>query len=166
VAESAIAKVRSRYAGSAERPLGSFLALMSAYGGLVTTASLLLRSAGRGLPHRIGSRDLVLLAVATFKLSRVMAKDPVTSPLRAPFTKFKSQAGEAELDEEVVGKGPQKAIGELVTCPFCLDQWIATALTLGWLANPRLARLVASTLTVVTAADVLQFGYDALQSSA
>jgi hypothetical protein len=139
--------------------------LMSAYGGLVTTAGLILRARGRGLPQRMDWSDLGLLAVATFKVSRLLAKDPVTSPLRAPFTQFKGQAGEAEVSEEVIGHGPQKAIGELLTCPFCLDQWVATALTVGWLANPRLTRLVASVMAVVSAADVLQFGYGALQSS-
>src|SRR6266568_6180594 len=50
---------------------------------------------------------------------RLITKDPVTSPLRAPFTVFEGQEGQAELKEEVRGHGARKAVGELVTCPFC-----------------------------------------------
>ena len=38
--------------------------------------------------------------MATHKLSRIIAKDPVTSPLRAPFTTFEGTSGPAELAEE------------------------------------------------------------------
>jgi hypothetical protein len=160
-----LADIRRRYAGSAERPLGSFVALMATYSGLVSAATLVLRARGVEVPERVSWRDLALMSVATFRLSRLLTKDPVTSPLRAPFVRFEGQSGEAEVAEKVVGKGPQKAVGELITCPFCFDQWVATALTIGWLASPRRARLVASVLTVVSTADLLQFGYDKLQSS-
>jgi hypothetical protein len=158
-------KIQQRYAGGSERPLGSFLALMATYGAVVTGVGVAMRARGVGLPQRVGWRDLGLLSVATFKLSRLLAKDPVSSPLRAPFTKFEGQSGEAEVAEEVVGDGPRKAIGELVTCPFCIGQWVGTGLFFCWLINPRLTRVAASVLTTVAAADVLQFGYDKLQSS-
>ncbi len=44
-------------------------------------------------------QDTALCAVATHKLSRLLARDPVTSPLRAPFTSYQGTAGPAELDE-------------------------------------------------------------------
>ena len=158
------ARIRRQYAGSAERPLGGYLGLMSLYGASVTGAGLVLRARGKKMPERVSWRDFGLLSVATFKLARVLAKDPVSSPFRAPFTHFEGQSGEAEVNEEVVGEGARKAIGELATCPFCLDQWVATALFVSWIANPRLTRLAASVLSTVAVADTLQFGYDALQS--
>jgi hypothetical protein len=158
-------EVKRRYEGSDDRPLGPFLGLLGGYGAGVTAVAGLLRWRRKRLPDQVPPQDLVLGALATHKLSRLLAKDPVSSPFRAPFTKFEGQSGEAEVAEEVIGTGWQHALGELVTCPFCLDVWVATAFILGYIAHPRLTRTVASGLAIVAGADVLQFGYDALQSS-
>jgi len=158
--------IKRRYEQGHERPLGSFLLIMGSYGTLVTTATAVLRRRGRRLPERIPLSDLALGAVATHKMARLIAKDPVTSPFRAPVTKFEGQSGEAEVAEEVVGTGLQHAIGDLVSCPFCLDVWVATSFVVGYVAKPRLARTVAGMLSMVAVADVLQFGYDALQATA
>jgi hypothetical protein len=106
------------------------------------------------------------MSVATHKLSRILAKDPVTSPLRAPFTTFNGTSGEAELAEEVRGSGRRKALGELVTCPFCIGVWVATAYGFALVTAPRATRLAGSVLTALTAADSLQLGYDWLQRAA
>jgi hypothetical protein len=156
--------IKARYAGNDERPLGSFIGLMSVYGTLVLGGAGYLRARKIELPERLPLRDLAMVAVATHKVARLLAKDPVSSPLRAPFTRFEGQAGEAEVKEEVIGSGPQKAIGELVTCPFCLDQWVGTAFLFGLLVQPKATRVAAALFTTVAAADVLQFGYDRLQS--
>ena len=65
--------------------------------------------------------------------------------------------GQAELKEEVRGHGARKAIGELVTCPFCLDLWVATGLMAGYIYLPRATRLAVDTLAVLSGADLLQF---------
>jgi hypothetical protein len=109
----------------------------------------------------------VLLTVATFRTARTVAKDPVTSPLRAPFTSYQGTSGEAEVAEEVREHGGVKhAIGELVTCPFCLAQWVATGFVFAYIAAPKATRLAALTMTAVAGADVLQFVYDAIQNGA
>ena len=56
-------------------------------------------------------------------------------------------------------------MGELLSCPFCLAVWVATALTGGLVLAPRVTRLVATILTAVTASDFLQFAYAAAQRS-
>jgi len=150
---------KAAYEGDEDRPLGSFLGLMGAYAGTVAGLAALVKVSGSQLPERVGWGDLVLTAVATHKVARLLAKDPVTSPLRAPFTRFAGTSGEAELAEEVRGTGPRKAIGELVTCPFCLGLWVATGFTFGLVVAPRATRLAAGALTCVTAADVLQLAY-------
>jgi hypothetical protein len=91
----------------------------------------------------------------------------VTSPLRAPFTSFRGTSGEAEVAEEIREHGGVKhAIGELITCPFCLAQWVGTAFVFGYVAAPRATRLAALTMTTVAGADVLQFVYDSIQNGA
>jgi hypothetical protein len=146
------------YRGDAkDLPLQSFAGLMGAYAAFVAAGALAVRRRGRALPERPAWADVALVAVATHRLSRLIAKSPVTSPLRAPFTTFEGTCGPAELKEEVRGTGARKAVGELVTCPFCISQWLATGFTFGLVLAPRATRMAAAVLTSVTAADFLQF---------
>jgi len=160
-----VQREQAAYRAGEERPLGSFTALMAGYAATVVGAAALVRRSRRELPERIGAADLALLAVATHKLSRRLAKDPVTSPLRAPFTRFDGTTGPAELKEQVRGSGPRKALGELVTCPFCMAQWIATGFCFGLVVAPRPTRFAASVLTVVSGSDLLQYAHAALDKA-
>jgi len=158
-------EVQRAYAGAHDRPLKGYLAVAGTYAALTATAVGVGRLRGARIPERIDVRDVALLGLAAHKLSRMIAKDPVLSPLRAPFTTFEGTSGEAELSERVRGTGAQHAFGELVTCPFCLAQWVATALAAGLVIAPRWTRLAASILAAKTIADLSQFGYDAAQKA-
>lgn len=162
-AREVVAEETSEYEGDRDRPLGGFVAVAGTYAAAVTGGAVVLRRRGGALPERVGPADLALLTVATHKLSRLLAKDPVTSPLRAPFTRYEGMSGPAELAEKVRGTGLRKAVGALVTCPFCLAVWVATAFVFGLVVAPRSTRLVASVLSVVAGADVLHFAYAALE---
>jgi hypothetical protein len=154
---------KARYSGGEERPLGGYLGAMGAYAAVTGTLAIVTRLTRRELPDGLPLRDVLLSAVATHKLSRLIAKDPVTSPLRAPFTVYQGTEGPAELAEEVRGQGARKAVGELITCPFCIDMWVATGLAAGFIYLPRATRLAVDTLAVLAGADLLQFGYAILQ---
>jgi hypothetical protein len=111
----------------------------------------------------VGAADLVTIGVASHKLSRLIAKDKVTSPLRAPFTEFDERGGPAEFEESARGTGLRRAIGELLICPYCLGLWVVAALSLGLLFAPRLTRLVASAFSALTISDFLQIAYKAAE---
>jgi Protein of unknown function (DUF1360) len=155
------------YAAGEDRPLGGLLGAMGVYSAVVTAGAAALRVSGRELPTRVPLGDAVLLTIGTFRLARRIAKDPITSPLRAPFTTFRGTSGEAEIAEQVREHGGVKhAVGELLTCPFCLAQWVATGFVFGYATAPRATRLAALTMTMVAGSDVLQFAYDAIQNGA
>ena len=154
------------YEPSGDRPLGGYLAVLGTYATLTGVAALLVRGRRGRLPERIPAADLALLAVATHKVSRVLAKDPVMSPFRAPVTEFSGQSGAAEVAERPRRSGVLHAVGELVTCPYCLAQWVGTGMMTGLLVAPRLTRLVASTMTVVAAADFIHITYQAAEKRA
>ena len=160
------ADVQRAYSAGQERPLKGYLQLLSIYATGTFGAAAVAKLRHIPAPTRVGVGDLMLVGISTHKLSRMIAKDPVLSPLRAPFTRFKGQSGEAELAEEVRGHGLQHAAGELITCPFCLAQWVGTAFVFGYVAAPRATRLAALTMTTVAGADVLQFVYDSIQNGA
>jgi disulfide bond formation protein DsbB len=141
-----------------QRPqLRGYVVLMGVYSSLVGLALYAAKRAGRLGPPR--PQDLVLIALATQRLSRLVSKDRVTSALRAPFTAYESEGGPGELEERPRGRGLRRAVGELLVCPFCLAQWIATALAVGLLFAPRVTRFLAGLFTVVGLADLLQLLY-------
>lgn len=151
----------SGYSNGAERPLKGYLAALGVYAGLVAAAVAVGRWQNVRLPTRFSLGDTALLAVATHKASRLVTKSSVGSALRAPFTRYERPAGAAELVESTRGRGVRHAVGELVTCPFCTDVWLAGALTAGFVFAPKAARLVATTLTAVAVSDALHLAYDA-----
>jgi hypothetical protein len=154
------------YRQGAERPLGTYLGALGAYGALLGGLGGAAWLAGRRLPHRISPGDLALMACTTHKVSRLIAKDPVLSPLRVPFTRFEGVSAPAELSEEVRGHGLRHGIGELLTCPFCMAQWVATGYAGGLVLAPRATRLFGAVMTALACADWLQLGYARLQQRA
>jgi hypothetical protein len=161
---SAAGAVKANYSHGVDRPLGTYAALVTGY--LTAGSALGLLAKKRNAPALVLSGgDLALATVATAWLGRTLAKDPITSFLRAPFTRFKGRAGEAELAEEVCGSGPRHGIGELLTCPFCLGPWVGGALVAGATLAPRATRAVTYIAVVAAGADVAQYGFAGLQQA-
>ena len=153
-----ITSLGEEYAPGADRPLGGYATLMGVYGAGGAAGAVALRRRNRPLPD-VRAVDIVLVGIATHKMARRMSKDSVTSPLRAPFTRYEGVSGPAELQERVRGKGLQKAVGELISCPFCLSQWVATGFVFGLVTAPRATRWAASVFASLALADFLQFAY-------
>jgi hypothetical protein len=144
-------------------PFAPYLAFMSIFGALTGAALLLARRQGRELPEKVGPGELLLVGTASHKLSRLLAKDKVTSPLRAPFTELEGKGGPAELEESSRGTGVRKAIGELLICPYCLGLWVVAAFSIGLLFAPRVTRFVASLFAALTISDFFQIAYKAAE---
>ncbi|GAB2642776.1 DUF1360 domain-containing protein [Kribbella swartbergensis] len=154
------------YRQGADRPLGGYAVLMMLFSGVAGVAGAAAALWGTR-SRRISPYDLLLMTAATHKLARLVTKDAVTSPVRAPFTRYRGEGGPGEVMEEVRKDSQfRHAIGELLTCPFCLSMWVATAFTLGLLFAPGVTRVVASTFTAVTGADYLQLLYARMQQAA
>ncbi|MEU4560344.1 DUF1360 domain-containing protein [Actinoplanes sp. NPDC023936] len=156
-----LTRIAREYAPHEHRPLDGYLVAMGAFGTLSAALVAATKLTGRPVPERPALADVALLSIATHKLSRLVAKDAVTSPLRAPFTRYAEPAGAAELNEEVRDEGSsvRHGIGELITCPFCLAVWVATGLTGGLVLAPRFTRLAATVLTATAVSDFLQMAY-------
>jgi hypothetical protein len=97
-----------------------------------------------------------LLSVATHHAARLITKDKVTSVARAPFTEYERSGDPGEVEEHPRGHGVRKAIGELVSCPYCIGQWIALVGVTGLVLAPRTTRTIASVLAVSAGSDYLQ----------
>jgi hypothetical protein len=132
--------------------LAGFLSLATAFAGWF-------RASDRELPEGIAMPDLALLTVAGHKMSRMIAKDRVTSVVRAPFTEFQDDAGPGEVDEAARGGGLRRAVGELLVCPYCLGMWVSAGLTASLLIAPRFTRWACAVLVMFFGSEVLQIAY-------
>jgi hypothetical protein len=142
-----------------ELPTRDYAALVAVFNALLATGLLARKCSREPLPERVDPKDLALFALATQKLSRVITKDKVTSALRAPFTEVEGKGGAGELEERGRGHGLRRAIGDLLTCPFCLGTWIASGFIYGFIFSPRVTRTLASIFAVSGMADFLQQAY-------
>jgi Protein of unknown function (DUF1360) len=143
-------------------PLGGYAATSAAFNALFAA---LLAAAARSdrLPERVESRDVLLLGVASHKLSRLVTKDKITAFARAPFTRYQRPGGPGEVEERARGRGMRRVIGELLVCPYCLGMWISGGFHLGLVTAPRTTRFAASVLTGLTISDFLQIAYKAAE---
>ncbi|HXG85274.1 MAG TPA: DUF1360 domain-containing protein [Pyrinomonadaceae bacterium] len=151
------------YKGGEEMPLASYAILLGIYNAAFLALLTAARNSKDELPEKFSFANLLLLGVATHKLSRIIAKDRVTSPLRAPFTEYIEPAGQSEIKEKVRGKGMQRAVGDLLTCPWCMSPWVAAGLAFGLVFKPRATRIVAGVFAAATVSDFLHHAADAVK---
>ncbi|MGI8559024.1 MAG: DUF1360 domain-containing protein [Solirubrobacteraceae bacterium] len=143
----------------------SYGVLMAVYNAATITA-LAVAARRRKLPERPPLLDVALVALATQRLSRLVSKDRVTSAVRSPFTEPKGDGGPGEVEESPKGSGLRRTIGELILCPFCIAQWIATALMCSLLFVPQVTRWITATFSAIALADYLQLFYKASERTA
>ena len=154
------------YAPHEHRPLAAYTGLTAAFGAAFAGSLAALRASGRELPERPAAADIAVAGIATHKVTRLIAKDRVTSFIRAPFTRYQEPAGHGELEEAPRGTGARLAIGELLVCPYCLAQWVAAGFAIGLAAAPRTTRFVAGMYAAETVSDFLQLAYKAAEDRA
>jgi hypothetical protein len=145
------------------RPLTGYVLIMGAFNAVFAFAMLLYFRRRGGRTAEISLTDLILSGIAAHKISRLLAKDSVTSPLRAPFTTFE---GPGDLPSEVMesprGYGLRHAMGELVTCAYCMGQWVSAFFAYGLMLAPRFTRAVSWVFVIHTLSDVLNMLYETL----
>jgi hypothetical protein len=131
------------------RPLPEYATLTTVFTGAIGAFTLLARNR---LPERIGFGDLARVGIASYKLGRLVAKDEVTSFMRAPVTK---DEGTTEPEPD----GWRRVFGELVTCPYCIGLWISAGLTCSLVLFPRQTRFAATIFGAQAVADFLNAGF-------
>ncbi|KKT88582.1 MAG: hypothetical protein UW95_C0023G0011 [Parcubacteria group bacterium GW2011_GWC1_45_14] len=99
---------------------GHFISML-AYGALVFIAISILYSLGK-IGTKIPSFDLVILGLATFRLTHLFVYDMVTDYIRDYFGKFERGAG--------------KTLSELLNCPWCTGVWAALFIGFFYLLTP------------------------------
>jgi hypothetical protein len=136
-------------------PYEAYAAIMGTFAGGLAAAGALSKLLGRD-PQCQTALDLTVLAGATFKAARTLARDEVTSFIREPFVRGHAHEG----GEEPVETGDiHQALGELVTCSRCVGTWAAAALATTQVLAPRFGRLLTWSLAAAGLNDFLQAGF-------
>jgi Protein of unknown function (DUF1360) len=138
-----------------ERPLPEYAALAATFGGALSGFLVLAR---RRLPERVSLTDTVSIGLASYKVGRLIAKDRVTTFVRAPVTEDPDAT-------EPKPEGAARALGELVTCPHCIGLWVASAFTYSLVLFPRQTRLVTTIFGGQAVADFLNAAFVRLHES-
>lgn len=155
------------FSGYAEtdQPLGGYSVLATAFTTALAAGVTSAHRRGR-LPDDIGTKDIVVCGLATHKIARLLTKDSVTSFARAPFVRLEEKSGSNSIKESPRGRGLRRSVGELISCPECTGQWVASGLVVGLVHAPRVTRLLAAMYASLALGDMLQFVYAGLKSRA
>lgn len=100
-------------------------------------------------------RELPVLAMATFGLADVLAREKISTWLREPFV----LEGSDHKPVEPEGTGMRRAVGELITCPRCVGTWSALLLVALRTGSPAAGRATANVLALGAVNVVLQGGF-------
>jgi hypothetical protein len=65
------------------------------------------------------------------------------------------------VEERARGRGLRRAVGDLLTCNWCIAPWVATLLEAGFVVRPRATRFLATVFSAVAMSDALQHLYNA-----
>ena len=129
-----------------------------ALGGVVALSH---RRERQGAPA-ISREEMVMIALATFALADVVAKEKVSTWIREPFVEENSDHKPVRPE----GHGVRHAVGELLTCTRCLGTWGALGLIGLRTASPSTGRVVAGVLALTGVNDGLQAGFRLLTERA
>jgi hypothetical protein len=132
------------------RPV-DYAALSAGWGAALGTVLVAARDKG---DEPVRAAEIVPLGVATFALSKLVAKEKVDSWVREPFVE------ERDGDRVPKGRGLRYAVGELLTCTRCVGTWSALGLVALRVTRPREARVVNAVLGASAVNDWAQAGFN------
>ena len=139
-------------------PYRAYAGIMGTFIGGIAAAGTLARLLDRD-PRGHGPLDLAVLGAATFKASRTISRDEVTSFIREPFVEGEAHEGD-EVPLETADL--RQAVGELVTCSRWVGTWVAAGLASTQILAPRFGRILTWSLAAAGVNDFLQAGFTAL----
>ena len=128
-----------------------YAALTAGYGALLGALLVASRDSGE---QPIDETELPGIALATFALSKLIAKEKVDSWMREPFVE-ELPSGERRPK----GRRLRYATGELLSCTRCVGAWSALGLVALRVSRPREARVLTAVLAATAVNDWMQAGF-------
>ncbi|MCL6572782.1 MAG: DUF1360 domain-containing protein [Bacillus sp. (in: Bacteria)] len=108
---------------------------------------------------RITLLNLLLLSLATFRLTRLLIFDKITEFIRAPFfdeIREENVVGEIEVYYLPKKTGIKKFLGELLSCYWCTGIWTSTGIVSLFLLSPDFSTVIILILAVAGLASIVE----------
>lgn len=143
-------------------PITSYVALLAVYcvAFLALMAEVKRKEEEHHAPKKMDWCELAISSLAVFQASRTLSKGWVTIPLRAPFAQYEEPSVlPSEVHEKPRGKGLQRVMGELLTCPFCLGSWVGLGFGYGKVFAPRATQILTGIAATGAVSNFLHFAY-------
>ena len=112
----------------------------------------------RGADTAVPAREILPLALATFALSKVVAREKIGTWMREPFVEQDAE----HRPHAPRGRGLRHAVGELMTCTRCMGAWSALGLVALRVHSPAAGRTVTTVLAASAGNDVLHTAFSLL----
>ena len=129
-----------------------YAALSAGWGAALGTLLVAARDKG---DEPVRPAEILPLGVATFALSKLVAKEKVDAWVREPFVEERPDG-----ERRPRGRGMRYAVGELLTCTRCVGTWSALGLVALRVTRPREARVVSAVLGASAVNDLAQAGFN------
>ena len=129
-----------------------YATLSAGWGAALATLLLAARDKGQ---EPVRPAEVVPLGLATFALSKLVAKEKVDKWVREPFVEERAYG-----ERRPKGRGMRYAVGELLTCTRCVGTWSALGLVALRVTRPREARVVSAVLGASAVNDWTQAGFN------
>ena len=121
---------------------------------LVTMGVIILDTEADIAVRELTTLDVLLITLASFRLTRLFVYDVMTKFFREQFYDAKvTKAGKVTLYKPA--RGPRRTLADLMTCPWCFGVWASAMVTFFYLLTP-LAYVPVFILAVSAAATFLQ----------
>ena len=129
-----------------------YAALSAGWGAALGTLLVAARDKG---DEPVRPAEILPIGVATFALSKLVAKEKVDAWVREPFVEERPDG-----ERRPRGRGMRYAVGELLTCTRCVGTWSALGLVALRVTRPREARVVSAVLGASAVNDFAQAGFN------
>ena len=120
---------------------------------LLIMATIILSTESSMTPAELTIVDFSLIALASFRLSRLFVCDTSTKWLREQFWDAKKLRSGYVLEKPKTG--PRRTLADLFSCLWCMNVWMATIVTFSYLICPT-SRYVVLILAIAAVASVIQ----------
>lgn len=100
-----------------------------------------------------------MFCLASFRLTRLIVFDEITSVLRRPFHEEvveTDHAGTTNTYLVIKGTGIKKWFGELISCYWCTGIWSSAFLYGGWLIWPAITEIILFILSIAGGAAIIE----------
>ncbi len=102
--------------------------------GLIVMAAIILETESRVPLTELTVTDYVLLALATWRVTRLFVYDAITKFFREQFWDIVKVGKGYELEKPKFG--PRRTLADLLSCPWCFSMWAAAMVIFIYLITP------------------------------